>query len=164
VAAPRAAPEVHLGEEAARFGSLVHRLLALPDPIDDGALEEAAAALRAEHGLGSEDAREAAALAKATRSLPAVAAAREADLVYREQPFTCVLDGERVAGRFDLAYRKDGRWTLVDFKTARLSGPAEARARYGPQLDRYRRALAALTSEPVDSALCLVRDGQLVAA
>ncbi|HEX9185883.1 MAG TPA: UvrD-helicase domain-containing protein, partial [Vicinamibacteria bacterium] len=58
VAAPRAAPEADLGEEAARFGSLVHRLLALPDPIDDGALEEAAAALRAEHGLGSEDARE----------------------------------------------------------------------------------------------------------
>jgi hypothetical protein len=91
------------------------------------------------------------------------AAARDADLVYREQPFTCRLDGALATGRFDLAYRRAGRWTLVDFKTARLASAAEARARYGPQLDRYRRALAQLTGDPVDSALCLVRDGQLVA-
>jgi ATP-dependent exoDNAse (exonuclease V) beta subunit len=94
--------------------------------------------------------------------LPAVAAASEADLVYRETPFTCRLDGALVSGRFDLAYRTNGCWTLIDFKTARLSGPAEARARYTPQLGRYKRALATLTGQPVATALCLVRDGQLV--
>jgi hypothetical protein len=51
----------------------------------------------------------------------------------------------------------------VDFKTARLATATDAAARYAPQLRRYRKALAALTGEPVDASLCLVRTGELVA-
>ena len=51
---------------------------------------------------------------------------------------------------------------MIDFKTARLGSAAEARARYGDQLRRYRTALAALTGQPVKASLCLVRTGELV--
>jgi ATP-dependent helicase/nuclease subunit A len=93
-----------------------------------------------------------------------VAASCSSDTVYREQPFTCRIDGELVTGRVDLAYRTSGRWTLIDFKTAHLSDPIEARERYGAQLGLYKKALAMLTGEPVQAALCLVRDGRVISA
>jgi ATP-dependent exoDNAse (exonuclease V) beta subunit len=72
------------------------------------------------------------------------------------------MDGKVVTGRIDLAYRTDGAWTVVDFKTARLTDPAQAESRYREQMGRYRTALAALTGEPVTAALCLVRTGELI--
>ena len=97
------------------------------------------------------------------QALPAVQAAREADAVHRELPFTCRLDGRTVTGRIDLAYRTDGAWTVVDFKTARLTDSAQAASRYREQMYRCRAALAALTGEKVSAALWLVRTGELVA-
>ena len=101
-------------------------------------------------------------LAARAQALPAVAAAREADATHRELPFSCRLDGRQVSGRIDLAYRQDGAWTVIDFKTARLTDPAQAEARYRDQMTLYRTALSALTGEPVAAALCLVRTGELV--
>jgi ATP-dependent exoDNAse (exonuclease V) beta subunit len=72
------------------------------------------------------------------------------------------MDGQLVSGRIDLAYRSDGAWTVIDFKTARLADSAQTAARYREQMDRYRTALSALTGEPVAAALCLARTGQLV--
>ena len=91
-----------------------------------------------------------------------IAAARSADAVHRKLPFTCRMDGRLVTGRIDLAYRTDGAWTVIDFKTARLSDSAQAAERYREQMDRYRTALSALTGESVAAALCLVRTGDLV--
>ena len=77
-------------------------------------------------------------------------------------PFVYRTGGQVLDGRIDLAYRAAGSWTVIDFKTARLGSAAEARARYGEQLRRYRTALGALTGEPVSASLCLVRTGELV--
>ena len=126
------------------------------------ALEQAAQTHRLECGLSPTEAAEAAELAGRAHTLPVVAAAREADATHRELPFTCRLDGRQVSGRIDLAYRKDGAWTVIDFKTARLTDPAQAEARYRDQMTLYRTALSALTGEPVAAALCLVRTGELV--
>ncbi len=149
-------------EHAAAFGRLVHALLALPEPLEGEALAQAAQTHRLELGLGPTEAAEAAELAGRAQALPAVAAAREADATHRELPFTCRMNGKIVTGRIDLAYRKDGAWTLIDFKTARLTDPAQAATRYREQMTLYRTALSALTGESVAAALCLVRTGELV--
>ena len=149
-------------DAAAAFGRLVHALIALPEPLEAEALHAAAQVLRVDHGLSLADADEAAELAARVHDLPAVAASRAADTVYREVPFTWRANGQLVTGRIDLAYRTGGRWTLIDFKTARLSDPAQATERYRDQMGRYRNALASLTGEPVAAALCLVRTGELV--
>jgi ATP-dependent exoDNAse (exonuclease V) beta subunit len=91
-----------------------------------------------------------------------VAAARTAEAVHCELPFTCRRNGKVVTGRIDLAYRTNGAWTVIDFKTARLTDPAQAVPRYREQMDGYRAALAALTGESASAALCLVRTGELV--
>ena len=156
--------EIPLDEAAAAFGRLVHALLALPDSPGEEVLRAVAMATANELGLPREEAAEAVSLTQRVRDLPEVVAALSAETVYREQPFTCRMDGQLVTGRIDLAYRTAGRWTLLDFKTAHLASPAEARERYGPQLGRYRKALALLTGEPVVAALCLVRDGRVIEA
>jgi ATP-dependent exoDNAse (exonuclease V) beta subunit len=149
-------------EHAAAFGRLVHALLALPEPLEGEALEQAAQTHRLELGLSPTEAAEAAELAGRAQTLPAVAAAREADATHRELPFTCRMNGKVVTGRIDLAYRQGGAWTVIDFKTARLTDSAQAEARYREQMTLYRTALSALTGEPVAAALCLVRTGDLV--
>ena len=55
------------------------------------------------------------------------------------------MDGKVVTGRIDLAYRANGAWTVIDFKTARLADSAQAASRYREQTDRYRTALEPLT-------------------
>ena len=71
-------------------------------------------------------------------------------------------EGVLATGQIDLAYRKAGKWTLIDFKTADLPDPAAAREAHGAQMEAYSQALAAITGAPVRAALCLLRSGQLV--
>jgi hypothetical protein len=149
-------------DHAAAFGRLVHALLALPGPLMGDALHQAGRAQRLAYGLSGTEAAEAADLAERAQALPAVAAARSAEVVYRELPFTCWINGQLTSGRIDLAYRCDGAWTLIDFKTARLADSAEAATSYREQIERYRTALSTLTGESVAAALCLVRTGELV--
>jgi ATP-dependent helicase/nuclease subunit A len=149
--------------KAAAFGSLLHALLALPDAPTGETLARAAQTLAHRSGLGDADADEAAALVERVRALPELANLGTVDAVYREVPFVHRVEGETHDGRIDLAYRQNGSWTVVDFKTARLATATEAASRYAPQLRRYRKALVALTGEPVNASLCLVRTGELVA-
>jgi ATP-dependent exoDNAse (exonuclease V) beta subunit len=151
-----------VADTATAFGALVHALLALPEFPEGDALARSASTLAAQRGLEAKDAAEAAALAERVRALPALAAIGTADVVYREVPFVYRTGGQVLDGRIDLAYRVGGAWTVIDFKTARLGSAAEARARFGAQLRRYRTALGALTGEPVSASLCLVRTGELV--
>jgi ATP-dependent helicase/nuclease subunit A len=150
-------------DRAAAFGALVHALLALPAAPTGEEWARSAQSLAARMGLDGPDATEAAELAERVRRLPAMAVLKMADVVYREVPFVHRADGEVTTGRIDLAYRANGSWTVVDFKTARLATAAEAASRHAPQLRRYRSALAALTREPVSASLCLVRTGEFVA-
>jgi ATP-dependent helicase/nuclease subunit A len=146
---------------SAQFGRLVHALLAQPIP-SEADLETAAQALAPQYGLPSADATAAATLAARARTLPEIAAADTADLVYRELPFAVPLpDGTLATGQIDLAYRKDGEWTVIDFKTAHLGDASLAVRLHGPQLAVYRRAMAKLVGAPVRSTLSLLQSGDL---
>jgi ATP-dependent exoDNAse (exonuclease V) beta subunit len=72
------------------------------------------------------------------------------------------LDGQLVTGRIDLAWRRDGAWKVVDFKTARHSDEDAALQAHGAQLALYARALRALTGEPVTASLGLLATGRVV--
>ena len=77
-------------------------------------------------GLKEEDALAAADLASRARTLPEIAAAETADLVYRELPFAVPMgEGVLATGQIDLAYRKAGKWTVIDFKTTDLPDAAD---------------------------------------
>jgi ATP-dependent exoDNAse (exonuclease V) beta subunit len=147
---------------SAAFGRLVHALLA--QPTKPGADSSAAArALAPQFGLKEEDALAAADLASRARTIPEIAAAETADLVYRELPFAVPMgEGVLATGQIDLAYRQAGKWTLIDFKTADLPDAVVAREAHGAQMEVYRRALATITGAPVRAALCLLRTGQLL--
>ncbi len=56
-------------------------------------------------------------------------------------------EGILATGRIDLAYRKAGEWTVIEFKTADLHNS---------------QALRTITGAPVRAALCLLRSGQLL--
>lgn len=148
---------------SASIGKLVHALLTHPT-TSDADLERVAQALAPQFGLLPDDAKAAATLATRVRTLPEVAAADTADHVLRELPFAVPMpDGTLATGVIDLAYCKDGEWTVIDFKTADLPDPAQARRTHGPQMAIYRRSLAAITKAPVRAALCLLRSAQLLA-
>ena len=122
----------------ARFGSLVHAVLAtapLDDPSGAGAAETAALHRRI---LGATDAEEVAALAAVSAALrhPLFDRARAAlarGECRREAPVAALDGGTLVEGVVDLAFRESGRWTVVDFKTDREGDEA---------FDRYRRQVA----------------------
>ena len=147
---------------SAAFGRLVHALLAQASTLGPD-LATAARALAPQYALTPDDAVAAAELATRARSLPDIAAADTADLVYRELPFALPLEkGVLATGQIDLAYRKAGAWTVIDFKTAHLHDRAAAIEAHGAQLKVYRQALARITGAPVRAALCLLRSGQLL--
>ena len=133
----------------ARFGSLVHAMLA-SIRLDDAAA--AIGAMAALHGrlLGATPEEVAAATRTVERALGhpvmrrAAAAAvsgtcrREARILHRRD------DGTVVEAVCDLAFLEpDGTWTVVDFKTDfELEGQLE---RYRRQLELYREAIEAAT-------------------
>jgi ATP-dependent exoDNAse (exonuclease V) beta subunit len=87
----------------------------------------------------------------------------QAGHVYRELPFAVpVGEGILATGRIDLAYRRAGEWTVIDFKTADLHDRAAAIQAHGAQLEAYSQALGTITRAPVRAALCLLRSGQLL--
>jgi ATP-dependent exoDNAse (exonuclease V) beta subunit len=147
---------------SARFGKLVHALLGHAT-TSDADLDPIAQALAPQFGLPPEDAKAAATLVARARTLPEIAAAETADQVYRELPFAVPMpDGTLATGVIDLAYRKKGEWTVMDFKTAHLANAGRAREAHGGQMATYRRSLAALTGAPVHAVLCLLRSGDLL--
>ena len=149
-------------QRSANFGRLVHALLAQPAGTDAD-LETAAKTLAPQYGLTKEDARAAADLAQRARALPEIQAALTADLVYHELPFAIPMgEGVLATGQIDLAYRKGGDWTVIDFKTSDLADPAAAIQAHGAQMAVYREALTRITGKEPRAALCLIRSGQLL--
>jgi ATP-dependent helicase/nuclease subunit A len=58
-------------------------------------------------------------------------------------------------GVIDLAFRENGGWILVDYKTDAAPAIADRRARYRRQLDLYAECWARLTGEPVRERVLL---------
>ena len=88
------------------------------------------------------------------------------ETLWRERPFAARVDGQMLTGRFDRVVIEpdtDGRPArarLIDFKTDTHS--TEAVEHYRPQMDAYRRALAALLSldeNAIEATLLFVGDG-----
>jgi ATP-dependent helicase/nuclease subunit A len=142
----------------ARFGSLVHALLA------DAPLmaPELLAKLADAHGrvLGAEPAEVEAACDVVARVLShpvmiAAAAAAKRGECYREMPMTWLLDDRTlVEGTVDLAYASGAEMVVVDFKTDReLDGALD---RYRRQVQIYAAAVASATGRPARAVLIKV--------
>ncbi len=137
------------------FGVLVHAVLA-EVPFDAKADVVAGAARSAGRMLGASlvDVEHAAAAAASALRHPLLQEAarsehrREAPIVLREA------DGSLVEGVLDLAFRREDRWVVVDFKTDREL--ADAKAAYEAQVRLYARAVSEATGLPADAALLLV--------
>jgi hypothetical protein len=143
----------------ARFGALVHAVLAAADLDADATAIGRVAALHARLLGASERERDAAAAA-AERALGhpllrRAAAAAGAGRCRREVPLALRLeDGTLVEGVADLAFCDDGGWTVIDFKTDVELG--SRLAEYRLQLGLYARAVAAATGSPAASVLLRV--------
>ncbi len=125
-------------EKAMDFGSAVH------DALESVDLTVTAAQQRgqieqfiARTGLSDADRRRAIELVSNALGSELLARARRADQLYRELPFTQVVDEGLMEGKIDLLFCERGRWVLVDYKTdARVEV-----AKYTQQLQAYEAAL-----------------------
>jgi len=143
-----------------RFGALVHAVLAVTDLdlADDSALR----ALAQQQGriVGASDdevvaATDAVFAALAHPLLRRAAAACARGELRRETPVWLQLEDGRLAeGVVDLAFREDGEWTVVDFKTDR--DLVSHRASYQAQVQIYAAAVAAATGEVARGALLVL--------
>jgi ATP-dependent exoDNAse (exonuclease V) beta subunit len=140
-----------------RFGALVHALLAVVDLNADGDATLRRLAKQQGRIVGASDAEVAAAgdavfAALAHPLLRRAAAAALRGELRRETPVWLRLaDGTLAEGVVDLAFRENGAWTVVDFKTDR---DLEAhRASYQVQVRLYAAAIAAATGEAASGVL-----------
>ena len=157
VALERVARAAGARPHGARFGTLVHAVLASV-PLDAGPdTVRATAALHA-RVLGATDDEAAGATDLATRALAhpilgrAATAARRG-LCRRETPVAVEIDGVLVEGVVDVAFRDtaDGPWTVVDFKTDLQIGAR--REDYMRQVALYAHAIAEASAAPVEAVL-----------
>lgn len=138
-------------DRAAEVGTIVHNVLAEWDFRTGGDLVAAVdrACDEAEIDLSAEARERAAAHAGWAAGGDWGRQLAEADRIEREAPFRVLfpVNGQPVflMGRLDGACRRDGAWTVFDYKTNRASGPAERlAAKYRTQLAVY--AIAARTA------------------
>jgi ATP-dependent helicase/nuclease subunit A len=125
-------------EKAMDFGSAVHDALEIVDLTatvvqQRGQVEQ----FIARTGLSDADRHRAVELVSNALGSELLARARHADQVYRELPFTQVVDEGLMEGKIDLLFCENGQWVLVDYKTdARVEV-----AKYAQQLRAYEAAL-----------------------
>ena len=144
--------------EGARFGTLVHAILAFVDlEADPAAVARAGSQQARLLGAPADEERAAVAAAVAALAHPLLrraAAAAAAGGLRREVPVALRL-AERtlVEGVVDVAFREPGGagWTIVDFKTDRDLAPRLPEYRW--QVTLYARAVAAATGEPTRAIL-----------
>ena len=139
-----------------RFGALVHAVLAVT-PLDAAADQVAAVAVLEGRLLGADEPEVVGTgrLVTAVLAHPLFAAAREAADVgecRRETPVTMRRDdGTVVEGVVDLAFKQDGTWVVVDFKTDReLEHALDV---YRRQVQLYAQMVARATGEPARPVL-----------
>ncbi len=147
----------------ARFGTLVHAVLALADlraSIEESSAQARALAASVGRSLGA-DATEIAHAARAAQEALAhplmQRAAQSADCRREVELFRVEADGAILEGVADLAFREEGprgpRWLVVDFKT---DLDPQAEPKYFAQLRLYARAIAEATGEPATPVLFAV--------
>jgi ATP-dependent exoDNAse (exonuclease V) beta subunit len=144
-------------EGGARFGTLVHTLLAdMPlDSAQSGLIERLASAHGRVLGATPEEIDSAVAVVRRVLQHPMFEDAAQAakdGRCYRETPVTFRLDeGGLVEGFVDLAFESNGEMVVVDFKTDReLEGSLEM---YRRQVQIYAYAIASATGLPARGLL-----------
>ena len=146
----------------ARFGTLVHQLLATaPLDADGAALASLSVALGSLIGATAPEVDAAARAAGAALGASLVERARAAaarGALRREVPVVMYVDDQTIVdGVVDLAFEEDGAWIVVDYKT---DDPAlistENLAIYERQVDLYRQAIVAATGAPARAVLFFV--------
>ena len=147
-----------------RFGTLVHAVLASAPFEDPEGRPEAARAISKLNGrlFGAADAEIAAAADVALRVLAhpllarARAAARRGDC-RREVPVSMRADdGVLIEGVVDVAFREEGVWTVVDYKTDRDLEKGRAVETYRRQVALYAEMITRATGEPARAVLMRV--------
>ena len=145
------APRPH----GARFGTLVHAVLAEVSIDADRAAIERLATTLGRVVLASPDEVRAAAAAVAVALAHPIMVRAHAAGPRREVPVVLPrADGQLVEGVVDLTFREDGRWIVVDYKTD--IGPIDAAGKYAAQLALYVEAIEAATGEPASAVLLRV--------
>jgi ATP-dependent helicase/nuclease subunit A len=139
-----------------RFGSLVHAVLATI-PLDGDAAQVSASAQLHGRILGASAEEIEAARTTVTTALqhPLIERARKAaaqGACHREIPLTLrEEDGTLIEGLADLAFRENGKWIVVDFKTDQEL--ATALERYRRQVAIYATAISKVTSSSSEAFL-----------
>jgi ATP-dependent exoDNAse (exonuclease V) beta subunit len=139
-----------------RFGTLVHSVLAtVPLDGDIDAVKRLTEAQARTLGATADEVESAGEVVEAVLAHPLLERAREAAKAghcRREVPIAWrEKDGGLVEGVIDLAFKEDGRWALVDFKTEEELRSTEAA--YRRQLGLYAAAVASACESPVSSFL-----------
>ena len=135
-----------------RFGTLVHAVLRDVDLEAQGAAVRDIARLHGRlMGAGEEDVDAAADAVAAALRHHVLARARAAERRHRELPVILPVERRLLEGVIDLAFREDGGWTVVDFKTD--EDLSARRVHYEAQVRWYALALSRLTGEPTRAVL-----------
>ncbi len=139
----------------ARFGSLVHAILAQAPLSADRVLTLAlSASLSRIMGATEEETELAAEAAALALEHPLLRAARASTDVRREVAVSWQLaDGRIAEGVIDLAYRTESGWLIVDFKTDQVTVGVQ---QYSAQLQLYVEAVERATGEPARGVLLQV--------
>jgi ATP-dependent helicase/nuclease subunit A len=120
------------------FGVAVHDALEVVDLQANGAEQrKQIEQFLALAGLSDEDQRRATEMISNAIGSELLARVRNAEEVYRELPFTQVLDEGLMEGKIDLLFCEKGQWVLVDYKT---DASIEVE-KYAEQLGAYETAL-----------------------
>ena len=150
-------PRTQLG---ARFGTVVHLTLETVEltagPDDVARVARAAAKIV---GAPDDEAEAAGAAANSALAHPLFVRARMAEErgdCRREVPITSFDGDELVEGVVDLAFREEGRWIVVDFKTDAKGAATASLAGHRAQVATYARAIEQATGEPASGVLLFV--------
>ena len=155
------------GEHGVEWGTVVHRLLEL-EPSSAEELEAVARDLLIEHDLDPGLAHAVAEVVESVTSSDLWARSVSSEMRLVEVPFEVLLEGEAavptvVRGSVDLAFKEDGGWVLVDYKTDRIGreGVQALLQKYSAQLRMYRDAWTRCTGEQVgEIGIYLVSEGR----
>jgi ATP-dependent exoDNAse (exonuclease V) beta subunit len=87
-----------------------------------------------------------------------------ADQRLHEVPYSLVVDGQVESGIIDALYRRDGTWTIVEFKTDRVRNRSElerllADGGYAAQAQRYVAAAERLLGQRPGCIVCMLNCG-----
>ncbi len=156
------------GERGPEWGSAIHTLLEAAMAVPGADLRPLASSALAEAGSDRSLAPEAVETVRAVMKSDIWRRALAAEVTLVETPFTFPLDGasggKLVRGCIDLAFREDGEWVIVDYKTDAVGKSKSAVvARYGSQVRAYAEVWCRITGRPVrETGLFFVRSGDYV--